>query len=149
MARMASQAEEGRRLMQQVVGHRPMRLVANRAILRHRRMLIGERPLFLRLATVTDQIHGRLLEIALGLAVRIMAIGAQHLAFFDRMVRRHRVSGIDVAVALVAGERLVDGHRQARRPPDVRVLNVDKLVHVQIWMRIMAVGTGDAVLGMR
>jgi len=40
MPRMAPQAEERRRLLQQLLGHRAVRIVADHAILRHRRMLI-------------------------------------------------------------------------------------------------------------
>ena len=149
VACVTAQAQERRWLMQQIVGNRSMRLMANRAILGHRRMFVGKRPLFFRMAAVTDHVDRRLLQIALCLAMRIVAIRAKHLAFLDRMVRRHCVSCIDFAVALVAREWLVHGHRQARRPPDIRVLDVGKLVDMQIRMRVMAVGASNAELRMR
>ena len=149
VACVTAQAQESRWLMQQIVGNRSMRLMANRAILGHRRMFVGKRPLFFRMAAVTDHVDRRLLQIALCLAMRIVAIRAKHLAFLDRMMRRHCVLGVNVAMALVAGERLVHGHRKARRPRDIRVLNIRKLFDVQIWMRIVTIRAGDAVLRMR
>ena len=47
---MASQAEEGGRLLQQVVGDRAVRRMAVRAVLSHRRVLVGERALLLGMA---------------------------------------------------------------------------------------------------
>ena len=149
VACVTAQAQESRWLMQQIVGNRPMRLMANRTILGNRRMFVGKRPLFFRMAAVTDHVDRRLLQIALCLAMRIVAIRAKHLAFLDRMMRRHCVLGVNVAMALVAGERLVHGHRKARRPRDIRVLDVDELVDVQIRMRVMAVSTSDPVLRVR
>ena len=42
MPRMAAQAQEGWLLLQQLLGHRPVRIVTDHAILGHRRMLIHE-----------------------------------------------------------------------------------------------------------
>ena len=50
---VASQAEERRRLFQQVVRHRPMGLVADAAIFRHWRMLVSEWSLFVGMALPT------------------------------------------------------------------------------------------------
>ena len=63
-----------------------MRVVANVAVLADRRMFEGKRPLLLRMALVTQKIDRRLLQIPRLLTVRIMAVGTDHLAFFDRMV---------------------------------------------------------------
>ena len=90
VAGVAPQAEERRRLPQQVVGHGAVRLMADAAVLPDRRVLEGERPLLLRVALVAQQVDGRLLEVVLisVLPVRIVAIGADHLAFLDRVMRR-------------------------------------------------------------
>ena len=45
---MAAQTKEWRRLPEQVIRHRAVRVVTNRTILRHRRMLIRKRSLFFR-----------------------------------------------------------------------------------------------------
>ena len=107
MSGMATQAQKSRWLEQQVIRYRAMGFVADRAILRNRRMLVREWTLFLRMAFVTHHVHRRLFQIVLGLTVRIMAIGAHHLAFLDRMVRRHRDLCINIRMAFVARLRLV------------------------------------------
>ena len=84
MPGVAPQAEERRRLPQQVVGHRAVRLVADRAVLGHRRVRVGERSLLLRMALVAEQVDRLRLQVPLQLPVRIVAIGADHLAFLDR-----------------------------------------------------------------
>jgi hypothetical protein len=57
MARMASQAKEGRRLMQQIVGDRSVGTMANAAVLGHWRMLVGEGALFFRVAPVAHLVN--------------------------------------------------------------------------------------------
>jgi hypothetical protein len=59
MSRMASQAEERRRLMQQVVRYRTVRIVTNSAILRNRRVLVRKGALLLRMAPVTHHVDRR------------------------------------------------------------------------------------------
>ena len=59
---VAPQAQERRRLLEQVVGHGSVRLVADRAVLRHRRMLVGERTLLLGMALVAQQVDGSALR---------------------------------------------------------------------------------------
>jgi hypothetical protein len=54
VSHMAAQAQERRRLAQQVVGHRAVRFVADGAILRHWRMFIREGALFVRVAFVAN-----------------------------------------------------------------------------------------------
>jgi hypothetical protein len=93
---VAAQAQKRRRLVKQVVCHRAMRIVTNTAILRYRRMFVCERTLLLGMAPITHHIDGWFLQVIFRLSVRIVAVGANHLAFFNRMVRRHCVLGIDV-----------------------------------------------------
>lgn len=145
---VAAQAEERCRLAEQVVRYRPMRIVTDGAILCHRRVFVGEGALFLGVTPVTDHVDRRLLQIVLGLAVRIVAIRTRDLAFLDGMVRRHRILSIDIRVALVARERFVDRHRRPLLPADIRVLNVNCLLYIRVRMWIVAVRTGDSVPGM-
>lgn len=149
MSGVTAQAKERRGLVQQVVGHGPMRLMANRAVLGHRRMLIRERSLLVRMAPIADHVDRRLFQIALRLAVGVVAVRTYQLAFLDRMMRRHRILGIDVAVALVACEWLIHGHGQTLGAGNVAMLNFDKLLNIQLGMGIMAVGTSHAVLSVR
>lgn len=142
MSRVTSQAKERRRLPHQAVGHRAVWLVADRAILGHRWMFVRERPLLVGMAPVADEIDRRFLEIPFGLPVTVVTVGAEHLAFLDRMVVRHRNPGVDVAVALVTHVGLVHGHRHPRRAADVRMLDVDERLDVQIGMRVVTVGAG-------
>ena len=88
MSRMTSQAQKGRRLEQHVVGHRAMRIVADGAILFHRRMLIDEWAALLRMAFVTDHVEGRLFKVIHRRAVGVVTIRAYHLTFPYWMVRR-------------------------------------------------------------
>jgi len=148
MPAMTTQTEKHRRLAEQIVGHRSVRLMANRAILGHRRMLIGKRALFVGVAPVADQVDRRLAEIALRLTVTVVAVRADHLPFLDGMVLRHRGLAIDIAVTFVAHEGLVNRHWQPRRAVDIRVLNVDGLRNIQVGMRIVAVRAAHAAQGM-
>src|SRR5687768_564565 len=59
MSRVTSQAKERRRLPHQAVGHRAVRLVADRAVLSHRWMFVRERPLLVGMAPVADEIDRR------------------------------------------------------------------------------------------
>lgn len=129
MSGVAPQTKERGRLMQQIIGHRPMRIVTDSAVFSDRWVLVSERTLLFRMALVAHHIHGRLFQVVLRLAMRVMAVGAHHLAFLDGMVRRHRVLGIHVRMAFVASLWLIDGHRHAAGAVDVRVLNVDDLLH--------------------
>lgn len=124
VAGVATQAQEGRRLVQQVIGHRTVRLVADSAILSHWRMLVSERALFFGVTFVAHHVDRGLFEVVLSLPVGIMAIGAHHLSFFDRMMRRHRILRIDIWMAFVARLWFVDRHRHPRFAVDVRVLNI-------------------------
>lgn len=65
-----------------------VRIVAIGAILTHRLVFPQERSAFFLMALVTGLVDGILGElIGTGRAVRIMAVGAGHLAFPDRVVR--------------------------------------------------------------
>lgn len=145
---VATQAQEGRRLAQQVVGDRSVWLVTNGAVFRHGGVLVGKRTLLIGVTTITDHVDRRLLEIPLCLSVTVVAVRADHLSFLDGMVLRHRCPGVDIAVTLVAHRGLVNGHRHPRRPADIGVLYVDDLLDVEVGMRVVAVGTCHAVLGM-
>lgn len=144
---VATQAKESHRLAEQVVGHRAVRIVADCAILGHRRVLVRERALFVSMALIADHVDRRLLEIVFGLAVWVMAGRARHLAFLDRMVRRHCIHCINVRVALVAHEWFVDCHWSAIRPADICMLNVNHSLNVEIGMWIVAVHTSHPVPG--
>lgn len=148
---MAAQTEECRWLLQKVVGHRSMWIMASVAVLADWRMLEGKRPLLLRVAFVANQIDGRLLEIACFLTVRIVAIGANHLSFLDGMVGRKRIEAIDLLVALVASGGFVDRHLPTTGSRDARavpMIDVHNLRHARARVRIVAVGAGHAVLMM-
>ena len=122
-----------------------MRVVADRTILRHWWMLVRKRSLFVSVALITHHVHGRLFEIVLRLTMRVVAIGANHLAFLDRMVRRHRGLGIDLRMALVAGLRFVHRHRHSWFSLDVRMMNINLWLDVGIRMRIVAINTCNTI----
>ena len=85
VSRVASQAEKGRRLVQHLVGHRAVRIVAVRAVLGRRWMFIRKRPLFLGMTLEADSVDRLRLEVSLVLSMRLMARGTGHLAFVDRV----------------------------------------------------------------
>ena len=88
MAAVASQTQERRRLVQQVVGHGAVRLVAVAAIFRYGRMLVDERSLLVGMAFPAEQIQSLRLDVAFILSVCVVAIGAGHQSFIDGVVRR-------------------------------------------------------------
>ena len=90
--------------------------MTNRAVLRRGRVLVGKRPLFIAMTPVANLVDGWFFQVSLRLAVTIVAIRANHLAFLDGMMRRHRVLCINLGMALVADVRLLDRHRQPLRP---------------------------------
>ena len=141
---MASQAQEGGRLLQQVIGNRAVRRMAVCTVLGHGRVLVSEGPLFLGMALPAQEIERFRFQVTFHLTVPIVAIAAEHLAFLHGVVRRHRELGEDVSVALEADVRVVDRHRQAFRASDVEVTNADDLRHVGTRVRRMAIGAGDA-----
>jgi hypothetical protein len=108
---VAPQAQECRWLVEQVVGDRTVGIVADAAILGDGRVFIGEGALFFRMATVANLIHGLLSQVVFILSVPVVAVGTDHLAFLDGMVRRQTRLCIDVGVALVTYLRLIDRHR--------------------------------------
>ena len=142
---MASQAQERRGLLQQVVLDRPVRIVADRAILRHRRVLVDERPLLIGVTLVADHVDRGFFQAPFGLAVRIMTIRADHLPFLDGVVRWHAVEAENLGMALVAHVRLIDGHGHPVRTADIRVADIDHLMHRRVRVRIVTVGAGHAV----
>src|SRR6185503_6325609 len=114
---MAFLAEERRARLQQAGDGGAVRLVADAAVFLHRWMAVHERPALLHVAGVAGlgrAIARQLLRIA---AMHVMAGGARHLPFGDRMV--HRPVHLH-ALLLVAGEagvalRYAVAHRIARR----------------------------------
>jgi hypothetical protein len=56
VSHMAAQAQERRRLAQQVVGYRAMRFVADGAILRHWRMFVSKRALLVCVTLVANHV---------------------------------------------------------------------------------------------
>ena len=120
-----------------------------RAVFRHGRVLVGERTLFLGMALPAQEIERFRSQVAFHLAMRVVAIAAEHLAFLHGMMRRHRELGEDVGVALVADDRVIDRHRQAFRASDVKVADADDLRHVGTRVRRVAIGAGDSHDGVR
>ena len=116
MPDVATQAEEGRGLLEQVVGDGSMRLVADAAILGDGRVFIGKRALLLGVAFPTQHVDMLGLEISLQLPVRVVAVGADHLALLDRMMRRQGVLAEDLGMALVAGLGFLDRHGKPLEP---------------------------------
>ena len=149
MSCVATQTEERRRLVEQVIRHSAVRIVTNRTILSDRGMFVCEWPLFLGMALVAHHVDGGLFEVAFRLPVSIVAIGALHLAFLNRMVRRHGVFGVDVGMALVTHLGIINCHRQSRLTVDMCMLNANDRLHMRVGMRIVAIGTGHAVSGVR
>lgn len=143
---VAPQAEERHRLPQQVIGHRAVRLVTMGAVLRGRRMLVHERPLLFCMALVTYSVDRIFFEVSFGLAVRVVTVGANHLAFPDRMVRRQGAETVDLRVAPVARLRFVDAHRQPFGTLDRRVTDVYYLRHLGLGVRVVAIRAGHPVL---
>ena len=81
--------------------------------------------------------------------MRIMAVSAHHLSFFDGMVRRHRILSVDFGVAFVTDLRFIDGHRRPGLSLDIGMVDMDDLLDVRLWMRIVAIGARHAVIGVR
>jgi hypothetical protein len=87
VAGMALQTECGFTHAQQIRVRRTVRAVAKHAIFRHRRMLVGEWPAILCMATQTELIGIGHAQVVPGRpTVRIVAISATHLSFAQRMV---------------------------------------------------------------
>ena len=105
---MATQAEERGGLMQQVVGHGSVRVMADRTVLFDWSVLVGERSLFFGVTAVASEIDRVFLQMAIRLAVRIVTGRADHLAFTNGMVRWQLHQSIDLLMALVANIRIVD-----------------------------------------
>ena len=143
MARVAAQAQKRRRLVQKVVGHRPVWIVTKTAVLRHRRVFPDKRPLLLRVALITEIVHRFRLQVPLGLAVAVMAVGADHFALLDGVVRWHRRHSTYLRMAFEARGRLVDRHRHSLGATDRRVADVDHSPYDRTWMGVVAVRAGN------
>ena len=154
MPRMAPQAEERRRLFQQLLGHSAVRIVADRAALRHRRMLPHEWPLLRGVTFEAGQVDGGLPqefvtpeEVATLGPVDIMAFGAKHFPFRNRVVERQVEQGSDLDVTPVAHQRLIDRHRHPPRTIDLIVVDIHDRWHPAERMRVMAIGAGHVEQG--
>ena len=82
-----------------------------------------------------------LLEIPFRLAMGVMAIGAGHFAFSDRVMRWQHRAAPDLRMALVARLRFVDRHWQPLGPLHRCVADIGHLRHIAVRMRVVAVGT--------
>src|SRR6185312_183552 len=112
--RVALVAEERRTRLQHVLGGRAVRVVAVRAVLAHRLVVVHERAALLHVARVAGVVDGVALhERGPGRAVRVVAVGARHLPFGDRMVRGLVDLGALLLVAVEAhlGLRALVAHR--------------------------------------
>src|SRR5436190_20737305 len=99
---VAALAQERRAHLEQVVVHRAVRVVAGRAVLLHRLVRAHERPALLHVARVAGVVDAVAHQHPLpGAAVRVVAIGTDHLALEDRVARRAPDLG---ALLLVAGK---------------------------------------------
>jgi len=143
MARMAAQAQERRRLVEQMVGYRSMRLMADTAILRHRRVFVSKGSLFLRMTAVANHVDRRFSEPLFGLSVRVVTVRTDHFALADRMMRRQIGQGIHPRMALVTNLRLLDRHDASLRASDGGMADVQRRLHVRARMRMMAIGASD------
>jgi hypothetical protein len=83
---MASQAQDCGRLLQQIVGDRAVRRMAVRTVLGHGRVLVSERALLLGVALPAQEIERFRFQVAFHLAMRVVAIAAEHLAFLHGMM---------------------------------------------------------------
>ena len=86
VSRVASQTEKRCWLVQQIVCHAAVRRMTNRAVLSRRRVLVCKGALLFGMTLVANLVDGCFFQVSLCLAVTIVAIRANHLAFFDRMV---------------------------------------------------------------
>ena len=113
VAHVTAQAQKRRRLVQQVVGHRAVRIVAVGTVLSGRRMFPDERAFLFRMTLVAQVVQGIGLQIPSALAMAIVTVRADHFALPDRMVGRHRNFGENIGVALITDRRFIDAHRQS------------------------------------
>ena len=148
VARMAAQAQKRRRLTQKIVRHGPVGVVTDGAVLFNGRVLIDKWPLLVRMALVADHVDGRFLQVPGGAAVRVMATGAFHLPFLERMVRRQRELGGNILVARIAGFRVVDRHGQATLPLHTGMPDVRETGNLGARVRIVAIDARYAMKGM-
>jgi hypothetical protein len=107
MQMVTLEAEKWFVLLQQVVCYRAMRIVADGAVFFYRGMLIGKRPLLVRMAPVAqvvDPFFG--FQIVQAAAVIVVTVGAFHLPFPDRMMGRIVDFGPNILVTSVTELRL-------------------------------------------
>ena len=98
---MAILAQERRARFQQVGDGRAMRLVAYGAIFGHRLVVVYEGPALFHVALVAGLDYAASLHLLRVVPVHVMAVGAAHLAFKDRVAEG--LVDLD-ALLLVAGE---------------------------------------------
>ena len=120
--------------------------MANRAVLRRRRVLKGEGALFFAMTPVANLVDRWFFQVSLRLAVTIVAIRANHFAFLDGMVRWHRVLSVNLGMASVADVWLVDRHRHPLSTRKVRVRDSHRFLHMGGRVRIVAIRAVHAVL---
>ena len=104
--------EEWRPLLKQIRYVRSMRVMADRTILRDRKVIPEERPALLHVTGVAGLHHTVLLhQLGARRAMRRMTIGTNHFAFFDRMAGRTVDHGPLFGMAVHAHF----GHRRTRQ----------------------------------
>ena len=86
VAGVAPQAQKHGRLMEQVVGDGPVRIVADGTALRYGSMFPHKGPLLFRMAFEAQLIECQGFQASVILPVAIVAIGTADLAFPDRMM---------------------------------------------------------------
>ena len=93
-------------------------------------------------------------DVPLLLPMSVVAVGADHLAFPDRMVGRQMRFGEDLGMTLVAGLRLLNRHGQPFWPGNIRVHQADSGVGWETLdrrtrVRVVAVRAGHSMQVMR
>ena len=144
---MATQTQERSRLSQKVIRHGSVGVVANSAVLRNGRVLIDKRSLLVRMALVADHVYGRFLQVSRGAAVGIVAAGAHHLPFLQRMVRGEGELGGNILVAGITHFRVLHRHGQTMRPIESGMPDVRDAGELGARMWIVAIHAGYAVQG--
>ena len=145
MSRVAPQAQERFRLVQQIVSDRTVWRVANAAVLGGRWMFVSERALFLGMTPVAELIDGRFLQVAFRLPVPVVTIRAHHLAFLHRVMRWHGSFREDFGMALVARRRFIHGHGHPGRTRDVGVRDANRFLDKGLGVGVVTIGAGDTV----
>ena len=145
VACVAPQAQERRRLLQEVVGDGAVRLVAIGAVLSYRRMFPHKRPLLLRVAFEAQLIECLGLQAFVIFAMGVVTVRTADLAFPDRMMGRQGGQREYLGMAFETGIRFGNSHGPATRSVQRRVRNGNDLWHLRVGMSLVAVRTSHAL----